>query len=47
MSDYNLSLDAPKSILESEKTRKTLSSGQIYIKKITQKNQKNPGAGFF
>jgi hypothetical protein len=32
-SDYNLSLDAPKSILEIEKTLKTpLSSGQIYKK---------------
>jgi hypothetical protein len=33
-------LDAPKSILETEKTLKTLSSGQIYKK--TKKNQKNP-----
>jgi hypothetical protein len=37
MSDNNLSLDAPKSILETEKPLKTLSSGQIY-----QKNPKNP-----
>jgi hypothetical protein len=36
-SDYNYSLDAPKSILETEKTLRTLSSGQIY-----KKNQKTP-----
>jgi hypothetical protein len=30
-------MDAPKSILETEKTLKTLSSGQIY-----KKNPKNP-----
>jgi hypothetical protein len=35
------SLDGPKSIFETEKTLKTLSSGQIYIKK-TQKKPKNP-----
>jgi hypothetical protein len=32
-------LDAPKSILETKKILKTLSSGQIYIFK---KNKKNP-----
>ncbi len=37
MSDYNLK--SPKSILETEKTLKTLSSGQIYLK--NQKKQKN------
>ena len=37
MSDYNLSLDAPKSNLETEKTLKTLSSG-----KKTPKNPKKP-----
>jgi hypothetical protein len=46
MSDYNLKsgLDAPKSILETEKTlKKTLSSGRIYKKnQKTQKNLKNP-----
>ncbi len=36
-----LSLDAPKSILETEKTLKTLSSSQIYIYK-NQKTPKNP-----
>jgi hypothetical protein len=43
-------LDAPKSILESEKTLKPLSSGQISKKKkkIPKKNQKkNHWAGFF
>jgi hypothetical protein len=50
-SDYDLRLDAPKSILETEKPQKTLSSGQIYKKK--QKKQKNkktkksPPAWFF
>jgi hypothetical protein len=47
-------LDAPKSILETEKTPKALSSGQIYKKiqktqKKTQKNTKKPkptGLGF-
>jgi hypothetical protein len=40
-SDYNLR-DAPKSILETEKNLKTLSSGQIYFKKPkkTPKTQK-------
>ncbi len=39
------SLDAPKSILETEKTLETLSSGQIYKKK---KNPKEPtGLVFF
>jgi hypothetical protein len=38
-----LSLDAPKSILETEKTLKTLSSRQIYIKKPQKpKNPKKP-----
>ncbi len=53
-SDYNLTsgiqtLDACKSILETEKTLKTLSSGRIYkknkkkkTKNPTKKNQKNP-----
>jgi hypothetical protein len=50
---YNLNLDAPKSILETEKTLKTLGK---YIKKSqkTQKTQKTPPpkkkkhwAGFF
>ncbi len=42
-SDYNfLRLDASKSILETEKTLKTLSSGQIY-----KKSQKNPLGWFF
>ncbi len=36
---YEQSLDAPKSILETGKTLKTLSSGQIYKIK-TQKNKK-------
>jgi hypothetical protein len=37
------SLDAPKSILETEKTLKTpLSSGQIYKKKKKKKKTKNP-----
>ncbi len=40
------SLDAPKSILETEKTIKTLSSRQIYLKK-TQKTLKNPLGWFF
>jgi hypothetical protein len=40
-SDYNLSLDAPKSILETEKTLKTLSSGQIPVYKNKPKNPKN------
>ena len=42
-----LSLDAPKSILETEKTLKTLSSGQIYKKKPKKpkKNKKNHWAG--
>jgi hypothetical protein len=35
------SLDAPKSILETEKTLKTPSFGQIYKKKKTKK-KKNP-----
>jgi hypothetical protein len=39
-SDYNLSLDARKSILETKKPLKTLSSGHIY--KRTQKNPKKP-----
>ncbi len=45
MSDYNLKsgLDAPKSILENEKTLKTLSSGQIKENpKKTKKNKTNP-----
>jgi hypothetical protein len=33
MGEYNLSLDVPKSILETEKILKTFSPGQIYIKK--------------
>jgi hypothetical protein len=44
-----LSLDAPKSILETERTLKTLSSGQTYQKtkkppknQKTQKKLKNP-----
>jgi hypothetical protein len=40
-----LSLDAPKSILETEKTLKSLSSGPIYIykkQKKTTKKQNNP-----
>jgi hypothetical protein len=45
-SDYNLKsgLDAPKSILETEKTLKTPSSGQIYEKKPKkpQKPKTNP-----
>ncbi len=50
MSDYNLKsgLDAPKSILETEKTIKTLSSGQIYKKpkkKHPKQTLKNPLAG--
>jgi hypothetical protein len=47
-------LDAPKSILETEKTLKTLSSGQIYKKNQNPKNPKKPKkpkknhwAGFF
>jgi hypothetical protein len=40
-------MDAPKSILETEKTLKTLSSGQIYKKKTPQKTQKNPLGWFF
>jgi hypothetical protein len=48
------SLDAPKSILETEKTLKTLSSGQIYQTKTEKKqkktkkpkNQKYPLGGF-
>ncbi len=49
MSDFiTLSLDAPKSILETEKTLKTLSSGQIYKKnQKTQETQKNPLDWFF
>ncbi len=39
-SDYNINLDAPKSILETEKNPKTLSSGQKTPK--TQKKPKNP-----
>jgi hypothetical protein len=35
------SLDAPKSILETGKTLKTLSSGQIYLKKKNKKTKKN------
>jgi hypothetical protein len=47
-SDYNLSLDAPKSILETEKTLKTLSSGQKLKKpKKNKKKQKNPLGWFF
>jgi hypothetical protein len=41
-------LDAPKSILETEKTLKTLSSGQIYIKKTKPPPpKKKHWAGFF
>ncbi len=42
------SLDAPKSVLETEKTLKTLSSGQIYIKKTkkNKKTKKTTGLGF-
>jgi hypothetical protein len=49
-SDYNLTLDAPKS---TEKTLKTPSSGQIYKKKIKKikkkpkKPKKTHWAGFF
>jgi hypothetical protein len=47
-----LSLDAPKSILETEKTLKTLSSGQIFEKKTkktknkTKKTKKPTGLVF-
>jgi hypothetical protein len=45
-SDYNLkSGDAPKSILETEKTLKTLSSGQIYLKN-SKNTKKTTGLGF-
>ncbi len=43
-SDYNLKSE---SILETEKTLKTLSSGQIYIKKNKKKPQQNPLGWFF
>ena len=45
-SDYSLESGAPKSILETEKTLKTLSSGQMYKKpkkkQKTPNNSKNP-----
>jgi hypothetical protein len=44
MGEYNLSLDVPKSILETEKILKTFSPGQIYFKKNKKKPQKT---GFF
>jgi hypothetical protein len=40
-------LDAPKSILETGKTLKTLSSGQIYKNKNKIKNPKIPTGLFF
>jgi hypothetical protein len=41
-------LDAPKSILETEKTLKTLSLGQIYKKtKKTKKKKKTTGLVFY
>jgi hypothetical protein len=45
---YEKSLDAPKSILETEKPLKTLSSGHKYIKnpKKPKKTKKNHWAGF-
>jgi hypothetical protein len=47
-SDYNLksALDAPKSILETEKTLKTLSSGQIYLKNKKQKKKHKKPLGW-
>ncbi len=43
-----LSLDAPKSILETKKTLKlSLLGKNTYKKKITQKNPKNPLGCFF
>jgi hypothetical protein len=46
MGEYNLSLDVPKSILETEKILKTFSPGQIY-KKNKKKTKKNPTGLFF
>ncbi len=40
--DAYISLDAPKSFLETEKNPKTLSSGQMYKKTKKNKNPKTP-----